>query len=101
MRYFRILTLLFIVFFIVACEQKPAADKPAAPKTFEQQPKTPLEEQINKITNTVLLEPLRALKDDSYFYREKQYLATALDNSTQKEFFFSFSFFLFILYIIL
>ena len=89
MRYLKSLILLFVAFFIVACEQKPATDKPAVPKPYEQQSKTPLEEQINKITNTVLLEPLRALKDDSYFYREKQYLATSLDNSTQKDIFFS------------
>lgn len=87
-RYFKFLILL-LPFFIVACEQKPASNKTAAPSVFEQKAKTPLEEQINKVTNTVLLEPLRALQDDSYFYREKQYLYDALDNSTQKDIFFS------------
>ena len=89
MRYFKFLTILSIAFFSVACNQEPAGNKAAAPSAFEQKAKTPLEEQINKVTNTVLLEPLRALKDDSYFYREKQYLADALDNSTQKDIFFS------------
>lgn len=89
MRYFKFLTILFVAFLTVACNQEPAGNKAIIPSPFEQKPKTPLEEQINKITNTVLLEPLQNLQDDSYFYQEKQYLAYALDNSTQKDIFFS------------
>lgn len=88
MKYCKFLILL-LPFFIVACNQEPAGKKPVATSPFEQQAKTPLEQQINKVTNTVIIEPLRALRDDSYFYREKQYLSTALDNSTQKDIFFS------------
>ena len=88
MKYFKLLFLL-LPFFTVACNQEPRKQTSKKLSPFENQPKTPLEEQINKITNTVLLEPLRALQDDSYFYREKQYLVTALDNSTQKDIFFS------------
>ncbi|MBQ3933887.1 MAG: hypothetical protein II726_01705 [Elusimicrobiaceae bacterium] len=88
MKYFKFLILL-LPFFTVACNQEPAGKKPVATSSFEQKEKTPLETQINKITNTVLLEPLSALQDDSSFYREKQYLAYALDNSTQKDIFFS------------
>ncbi len=87
MKHFKFLILL-LPFFIVACNQEPAGKKPAA-SPFKQQEKTPLEQQINKVTNTVIIEPLRALRDDSYFYREKQYLATAFDNSTQKDIFFA------------
>lgn len=88
MKYFKFLILL-LPFFIVACNQEPSGKKTIAPSPFEQKTKTPLETQIDKVTNTVLLEPLRALKDDSRFYGEKQYLVTALDNSTQKDIFFS------------
>ncbi|MBO4707766.1 MAG: hypothetical protein J5594_04330 [Elusimicrobiaceae bacterium] len=88
MRYFRF-SILLLPFFIVACNQEPAGKKPVVASPFEQQAKTPLEQQINKVTNTVIIEPLRALRDDSYFYREKQYLTTAFDNSTQKDIFFS------------
>ena len=88
MKHFKFLILLSIAFFAVACNKEPG--KPAsAPSPFEEKEKTPLETQINKITNTVLLEPLRVLQDDSHFYMEKQYLASALDNSTQKDIFFS------------
>ena len=79
--------ILLLPFFIIACNQEPTGNKPSS--SFEQKPKTPLEEQINKVTNTVLIEPLRALEDDSYFYREKQYLSTSLDNSTKKDIFFA------------
>ena len=89
MRYFKLLILLSVAFFAVACNKKPAGKKPAAKSSFEEKAKNPLEEQINKITNTVLLEPLLDLRDDSSFYQEKQYLVTALDNSTQKDIFFS------------
>ena len=89
MKYFRTLTLLFIAFFIVACNQEPSKPTKSSTNSFDNKGKTPLELQIDKITNTVLLEPLRALRDESYFYREKQYLSTALDNSTQKDIFFS------------
>lgn len=88
MKYFKFLILL-LPFFIIACNQEPAGKKPTTNSTFEQQAKTPLEAQINKVTNTVLIEPLRALQDDSHFYREKHYLVAALDNSTQKDIFFS------------
>ena len=81
--------LILLPFLIVACNQEPAGKKPAATSPFEQQAKTPLEQQIVKVTNTVIMEPLHSLRDDSYFYREKQYLATAFDNSTQKDIFFS------------
>ena len=87
MRYFKFLVLL-LPFLLVACNKDPADKRPAAPLASNQS-KTPIQEQINKVTNTVLLEPLRDLQDDSYFYREKQYLAQALDNSTQKDIFFS------------
>ena len=86
MKNFKLLILL-LPFFTVACNQEPSGNKISS--TFEQKPKTPLEEQINKVTNTVLIEPLRALEDDSDFYREKQYLSTAFDNSTKKDIFFS------------
>ncbi len=88
MKYFKLLFLL-LPFFTVACNQEPGKQTSKKLSPFEEQPKTPLEEQINKITNTVLLEPLRALKDDSRFYGGKQYLFTALDNSTQKDIFFT------------
>ena len=88
MKYFKFLILL-LPLFTIACNQEPAGKKAAASSPFEQQAKTPLEAQINKITNTVLIEPLRALQDDSHFYREKHYLVAALDNSTQKDIFFS------------
>ena len=86
MRYFKFLTVLFVVFFTVACNQE--ADKPA-PSAINNTPKTPLEQQINKVTNTVLIEPLSALQNDSDFLREKRYITDALDNSTQKDIFFA------------
>lgn len=89
MKYFKLLILLSVALFAVACNKEPAGKKTVAKSSFEEKAKNPLEEQINKVTNTVLIEPLRALHDDSYFYREKQYLVTALDNSTQKDIFFS------------
>lgn len=88
MKYFKLLFLL-LPFFTVACNQEPGKQTSKNLSPFEEKPKTPLEEQINKVTNTVLLEPLRALKDDSRFYGEKQYLVSALDNSTQKDIFFT------------
>lgn len=74
---------------MLACNQEPAGSKTVAPTSPQQEAKTPLEQQINKVTNTVLIEPLSALRNDSDFYREKYYLSTALDNSTQKDIFFS------------
>ena len=88
MKYLKFLILLFTAFFISACNQEQGKQAPVK-SSFGETTKTPLEEQINKITNTVLLEPLRALQDDSAFYREKHYLFDALDNSTQKDIFFS------------
>ena len=89
MKYLKFLTILSVAFFAVACNQEPAGNKVGVPSNLNQTPKTPLEEQINKVTNTVLLEPLNALQDDSGFYREKQYLSDALDGSTKKDIFFS------------
>ncbi len=74
---------------MLACNQDSASSKPNAPSVFEQEPKTPLEEQVNKVYNTVLLEPMRSFEDSPYFYNIKQNLIMALENSTQKESFFS------------
>ena len=74
---------------MIACNQEPTSNKNVAPSVFEQEPKTPLEEQVNKVYNTVLLEPMRSFEDSPYFYNVKQNLVTALENSTQKEAFFS------------
>ncbi len=73
---------------MLACNQEPANNE-VVPSLFEQEPKTPLEEQVNKVYNTVLLEPMRSFEDSPYFYNVKQNLIMALENSTQKESFFS------------
>lgn len=89
-KYFKILTLFLVSFLILACNQEPG--KPMSVQsqnTFETQPQTPLEKLINKVQNTVLIEPLRALEENQYFYNMKQSLSRALENSTQKEIFFS------------
>lgn len=89
-KYFKFLTLFFISFFILACNQEPGKQAPAQSKnTFETQPQTPLEKLINKVQNTVIIEPLRSLEENQYFYNMKQSLSRALENSTQKEIFFS------------
>ncbi len=89
MKHFKFLTLLLAMFFAVACNQETGNKTPTDTSPFKQKTQTPLEQQINKVTNTVLLEPLQNLQDDSYFYREKQYLSGSFDNSTKKDIFFS------------
>jgi len=89
-KYLRILTLLLVPFFILACNQETGKQAPAKTNsTFEKQSQTPLEELINKVQNTVIIEPLRALEENHYFYNIKQTLSRALENSTQKEIFYS------------
>ena len=88
MKYFKLLTLFLISFFFIACDQNPDK-KVVIPSPFEEKPKTPLEELVNKVENTVIMEPLRSLEDNIYFYNMKQTLARSLENSTQKEIFYS------------
>ena len=88
MRYFK-LSILLLPFLILACNQDQAGNQSSSPSILKQTPNTPFEEQVNKVYNTVLLEPMRSFEDSPYFYNVKQNLITALDNSTQKENFFS------------
>ena len=84
----RIKYLFFLIpFFFIACNQETSNTVPAA--KISKQEKTPLEEQIEKVQNTVLLEPLGFLENNPYFYNAKQTLSRALENSSQKEIFYS------------
>ena len=74
---------------MIACNQDSASNKSSSQSVFEQETKTPLEEQVDKVYNTVLLEPMRSFENSPYFYNVKQNLFAALENSTQKESFFS------------
>lgn len=89
MKYFKFLVLFLIAFFFIACNQDTGKQAKKSVSPFEENPKTPLDELITKVENTVILEPLRSLKDNVYFYNMKQTLARSLDNSTQKEVFYT------------
>ena len=88
MKYFKFLILFLISFLFIACEQD-SGKKLIPSSVFEEKPKTPLEELMNKVQNTVIIEPMSTLGNNSYFYDIKQPLMRALENSTQKEVFFS------------
>lgn len=88
MKYFKFLILFLLSFLFIACEQDSGKKALLPSPVFEEKPKTPLEELIKKVQNTVIMEPLRAL-ENSGFYNTKQNLMRALENSTQKEVFFS------------
>ena len=88
MKYFKLLILSLLSFLFIACEQD--SNKQAAPlSVFEEKEKTPLEELVTKVQNTVIIEPLRPFEGNPYFYNIKQTLSRSLENSTQKEVFFS------------
>lgn len=88
MKYFKFLTLLLLPFLLIACEQN-SGKQANKSSVFEEKQKTPLEELTDKVQNTVINEPLRSLEDNIYFYNMKQTLARSLENSTQKELFYS------------
>lgn len=89
MKYFKFLTLFLLSFLFAACGQDSGKQAVQKPSVFENKQKTPLEETISKVENTVIIEPLRSLEGNTYFYNMKQSLSRALENSTQKEIFYA------------
>lgn len=89
MKHLKFLLILSLSILILACNQEPGKNNSAPKNSYDKTEKTPLEELVTKVENTVLLEPLRSLEDNQYFYNMKQTLTRALENSTQKEMFFS------------
>ena len=89
MKHFKFLILFLLSFFFLACSQESNQQTKTAKNPFENKKLTPLEELTNKVKNTVIIEPLRSLEDNHYFYNMKQTLSRALENSTQKELFYS------------
>lgn len=88
MKYFKFLFLFLLSFLFIACDQKPEKQAVSS-SVFDEKQKTPFQELVDKVQNTVIIEPLRALEGNKYFYNMKQTLSRSLENSTQKEIFYS------------